>query len=197
LEKPKHLRPAIVRAIFLPLLPVRISFMPIDTLIAAACLAGFLGLVAFAALSDIATMTIPNWVSIVSVLLFPLAAWLLGFSGAQIALHLGVGFVVFLIGFGLFSINVLGGGDVKVIAAVSVWTGLAALSPFAFAMTLAGGGLALALLLARKWTHPSEQTPAFLKRLLSRESGIPYAVAIAVGVAASFPLLPVYRSLAS
>jgi prepilin peptidase CpaA len=171
--------------------------MPVETLIAAACLAAFAGLVLFAAASDIATMQIPNWVSIAAVLLFPLAAWLAGLPAPQIGLHLGVGLVVFLVGFGLFSFGVLGGGDVKVIAAVSVWTGVAALSPFAFAMTVAGGFLALALMLARRAAKPADTRPAFLNRLLGVESGIPYAVAIAVGVAVAFPVLPVARALIS
>lgn len=169
--------------------------MPVEAMIAAACLAAFVGLVLFAALSDIATMEIPNWVSIAAALLFPLAAWLADMSGAQIGLHLGVGVIVFLIGFGLFSIGVLGGGDVKVIAAVSVWTGLAALSSFAFAMTLAGGALALSIMVARKAAKPAASTPAFLNRLLRPENGIPYAVAIAVGVIAALPALPIVRAL--
>ncbi|MDX2233916.1 MAG: prepilin peptidase [Hyphomonadaceae bacterium] len=169
--------------------------MPVETLIASACLALFVGLVLFAALSDIATMTIPNWVSIAAVVLFPLAATLAGLTPAQIGLHLGVGVVMFFIGFLLFNIGILGGGDVKVIAAVSVWTGLGALSSFAFAMTLAGGGLALLIIIARRAAKPSDAAPAFVNRLLKPQNGIPYAVAIAIGVIASLPLQPVFKAL--
>lgn len=169
--------------------------MPTEMLIAAACFSAFVALVLYAAVSDIATMTIPNWVSIAAALLFPLAAWLAGLSALQIGLHVAVGLVMFFVGFGLFSLGIVGGGDVKVIAAVSIWTGVAALSSFGFAMTLAGGVLALALLLVRRAAKPSETTPAFLNRLLNPKKGIPYAVAIAVGVVASLPHQPVLRAL--
>lgn len=171
--------------------------MPVEMLFAGACLALFVGLVLFAALSDIATMEIPNWVSIAVAALFPLAAFLAHLSPLQIGLHIGIGLLVFLIGFGLFALGILGGGDVKVIAAASIWTGAAALSPFTFATTLAGGALAFAMILARKAAKPSNTHPAFLNRLLSPENGIPYAVAIAAGVIVSLPSQPIVRALFS
>lgn len=167
-----------------------------ELFIAGACLLGFLALMVGAAASDIATMEIPNWVSIAAVLLFPAAAALAGLSWAQIGLHLGVGLLAFVAGFALFSLGVLGGGDVKVIAAVCVWTGFAAFTPFAFAMTLAGGALAATMLLARKFAQPAQGRPPFVNRLLDGDNGIPYAVAIAIGVMASAPALPVAQALA-
>jgi prepilin peptidase CpaA len=140
-------------------------------------------------------MTIPNWVSIAAALLFPPVAFAAGIEPSQIGLHLLVGVGAFALGFGLFSFGVLGGGDVKVIAAATVWTGVAALSSFAFAMTLAGGVLAAVLLLARKAAKPAEGRPAFLARLLDPARGIPYAVAIAVGVVFSLPAQPVTLAL--
>ncbi len=169
--------------------------MPIEWIVSGACLAVFVGLVLFAALSDIATMEIPNWVSIAVAALFPLAAFLAHLTPLQIGLHVGVGVLAFLVGFGLFALGILGGGDVKVIAAASVWTGVAALSPFALATTIAGGVLAFAMIVARRSMRPSESRPAFLNRLLSPQNGIPYAVAIAAGVIASLPSQPIVRAL--
>jgi prepilin peptidase CpaA len=171
--------------------------MAFETLVASACLVVFVGLVLFAALSDIATMEIPNWVSIAVAALFPLAAFLAGFSALQIGVHVGIGFLVFLAGFGLFALGILGGGDVKVIAAASIWTGAAALSPFTFATTLAGGGLAFLMILARKAAKPADSRPVFINRLLNPQNGIPYAVAIAAGVIASLPSQPIVRALFS
>ncbi|KAF0173681.1 MAG: prepilin peptidase [Hyphomonadaceae bacterium] len=168
--------------------------MIIESLVPALFVAAFLGLVLFAAASDIGSMTIPNWVSIVLTLAFPVAAFSAQMSWAEIGLHAGVGVLVFLAGFALFAIGVLGGGDVKVIAAVSVWTGVSALSPFAFWTTAAGGVLALALLLARKVAAPGETRPAFLNRLLDPARGIPYAVAIAFGAIASLSRQPVVEA---
>lgn len=169
--------------------------MLVEMMLSVACLAAFVGLVLFAAASDIASMEIPNWVSVALVLLFPLAAFLAHMAPAQIGLHVGIGVAMFLAGFGLFSLGVLGGGDVKVIAAASVWTGLAALTPFAYATTIAGGVLAAIMIVARRAAKPSDTLPAFLNRLLGPENGIPYAVAIAVGALASLPSQPLVRAL--
>jgi prepilin peptidase CpaA len=169
-------------------------FMAIESLVPALFVAAFLGLVLFAAASDIGSMTIPNWVSIALALLFPLAAISAQMPWPQIGLHAGVGVLVFLAGFALFSMGVLGGGDVKVIAGVSVWTGVSALAPFAFWTTAAGGVLALIVLLARKAATPADTRPAFVNRLLDPARGIPYAVAIAVGAIASLSQQPVTQA---
>jgi prepilin peptidase CpaA len=169
--------------------------MSADIVITAVSVAGFAGLLLFAAASDIATMTIPNWVSIAAALLFPLGALAAGLDLPQIAAHLGAGAVAFAIGFALFSFGVMGGGDVKVITAASIWTGFSNLSPFALATAIAGGGLAIALILARKALAPAPSRPAYLNRLLEPKNGIPYAVAIAAGGLAVLPSLPIAGAL--
>jgi len=168
--------------------------MIIESLAPALFVVVFLGLVLVAAVSDIQSMTIPNWVSIALAVVFPVAALTAQMSWAEIGLHAATGVVVFLAGFALFAMGVLGGGDVKVIAAASVWTGTAALAPFAFWTTAAGGVLALVMLLARKAAKAEETHPAYLRRLLDPAKGIPYAVAIAVGAIASLPTQPVVEA---
>lgn len=168
--------------------------MIIESLAPALFVLVFLGLVLFAAGSDIASMLIPNWVSIALAAVFPIAAMSAGMSWPEIGLHALVGVVVFIAGFVLFSFGVLGGGDVKVIAGVSVWTGLSALSPFAFWTTVAGGVLGLVVLLTRRRLAPADGRPAFFNRLLTPTNGIPYAVAIAVGAIASLPAQPVFQA---
>jgi prepilin peptidase CpaA len=142
-------------------------------------------------------MNIPNWMSIAIALLFPCAAIAAGLSWTQIALHLGVGLLIFLLGYLLFALNILGGGDVKVIAAVAVWTGGSALIPFTYAMCIAGGALALILLGARKLATPGPNHPAYLNRLLDPSRGAPYAIAIAAGAYFSLPAQPIFRALFS
>jgi len=168
--------------------------MIIESLAPALFVLVFVGLVLTAAGNDIASMLIPNWVSIALAVVFPVAALTAGMSWAEIGLHALTGVLVFVAGFILFSIGVLGGGDVKVIAGVAVWTGTAALSPFAFWTTAAGGVLGLVILLARKRMAPAEGRPAFFNRLLTPTKGIPYAVAIAVGALASLPTQPVVQA---
>ncbi|MGH6952229.1 MAG: A24 family peptidase [Vitreimonas sp.] len=152
-------------------------------------LAAFAALLIYAACSDIARLTIPNWVSIAMAALFVPAALFAGMSPAQLGLHLAVGAGVLLVGFFLFQANVIGGGDAKLLAAAAVWTGAAAFAPFMFWTAAVGGVLALALLAARQFMEHSETNPAFVNRLLNRQSGVPYGVAIMAGGLMALPAL--------
>jgi prepilin peptidase CpaA len=159
-------------------------------LIAIAALGLFMGLLLIAAANDIASMTIPNWVSVFLALSFPFFAYWLDFSFFDILWHFVFGAFVLALGIGLFSAGFLGGGDVKVLAAAAVWTGLDGFAAFLTATLLAGGGLAVILLAARRLAEPHDDRPAFLNRLLDPGNGAPYAVAIAVGGLMALPALP-------
>lgn len=154
----------------------------------------FAGLLAYAAFSDITTMTIPNWVSIALAALFPVFALIAGWPLMQIGLHLLIGFAVLLLGFVLFQFNILGGGDAKLLAGGAVWTGIGALYPFFLWTTLAGGVLALTILVARRQLKPADGRPAFLNKLLTDKVGVPYGVAILVGGLAALQALPIAAS---
>ncbi|MDX2276482.1 MAG: prepilin peptidase [Hyphomonadaceae bacterium] len=144
-------------------------------------LGAFSILLLVAATSDVATMTIPNWVCAALAAAFPIAALASGVPLATIGFHLLWGFAILAVGFLLFQINVFGGGDAKLIAAAAVWTGFAAFGPFLLWTALAGGVLALVLLIARHFVKPAEQRPAFVNRLLKIRGGVPYGVAIMTG----------------
>ena len=113
-------------------------------------LAGLVALLALAALIDLRERRIPNWLTGGVAALYPLyvlaspmpIAWL----GA-----LAVAAAIFMFGFVLFARQLIGGGDVKLIAAVSLWTGLEHLALFALVTSLAGGVLALGSLWYRRW----------------------------------------------
>jgi prepilin peptidase CpaA len=152
------------------------------------CLA-FPLLLIFAAWHDVSTMTIPNWVSITLAIVFIPAAMTAGLSLEQIGWHLVFGAIVLVVCAGLFYLNVFGGGDAKVIAAASLWTGLAGSAPFVMGMAIAGGGLAALLIALRRMKIQSNQPWA--ARLLSPEEGAPYAVAIAIGALVAAPSSPV------
>ena len=153
-------------------------------------LSAFAGLLVFAACSDVATMKIPNWVSVAMATFFVPAAYGLGMSLADIGLHLAFGAAILAVGFALFQFNVLGGGDAKLIAAAAVWTGAAAFGPFALWTALAGGAIAAALLITRMRVKPAETRPAFVNRLLRPKGGVPYGVAIMAGGLAALQALP-------
>ena len=152
------------------------------------CLA-FPLLLAYAAWHDVSTMTIPNWVSIGLAAAFIPAAVAAGLSAEAIGFHLAFGAGVLLLCAGLFYVGVFGGGDAKVIAAASLWTGLAGAGSFVMGMALAGGVLAGSLIIFRRMRLTA--TKDWAKRLLSPEEGAPYAVAIAVGGFVAAPASPV------
>jgi prepilin peptidase CpaA len=146
-------------------------------------------LLIYAAWHDVSTMTIPNWVSIILGIAFIPAAFAAGLSLEQIGMHLVFGAGVLILCAALFYLNVFGGGDAKVIAAASLWTGLAATAPFVMGMAIAGGVLAGVLIVLRRMKVSSDK--AWLKRLMSPEEGAPYAVAIAIGALLAAPYSPV------
>lgn len=99
---------------------------------------------AWAAASDVSRYLIPNRVCLLiaaSYLLtataLPFGVWLSGLAIGLLAL--GVGLV-------LFARGLVGGGDVKLAAAIALWAGPAHLSGFALVTSLAGVALAIVML---------------------------------------------------
>lgn len=156
-------------------------------------LTAFSGLAIYAALSDISRLIIPNWVSIALAAIFPVAALGAGAPLAGIGLHILFGFGVLAVGFVLFQMNVFGGGDAKLLAAVSVWTGMTAFAPFFVWTVIAGGVMALILLTARQLI-PAGSYPPVVDHLLKKQNGIPYGVAIMFGALMAIPSLPYLSS---
>ena len=152
-----------------------------------AAIAAFPILMIAAALCDVATMTIPNRISLLLAPAFFVAAILAHLSPAAIAWHAGVGVAALLVMAGCFAMGWLGGGDAKLLAAASLWVGPDAAVPFVFATALAGGALALVLLLARATPWLYGRGPEWLRRLLTPKGAIPYGVAIAAGALCAFP----------
>ena len=155
------------------------------TLIFALFIAGLV----FGAIHDIASMTIPNWLSIAFVILFPLASLTAGLRLETIGWHVLAGFIALIICFGLFSLGVFGGGDAKLIPAVMVWVGPAGAMAFVYGLALTGGLLAILILLSRRLV-PAQAVPGFLQRSVVEGPGIPYAVAIAFGGVWAIPASP-------
>ena len=148
----------------------------------------FPALMAFAAVSDLFTMTISNRVSLALATGFVALALLGGMAGYDILSHLGAGAAVLAVSFGCFAMGWIGGGDAKVAAAAALWFGFGHLLNYLLYASLFGGALTLLLLQFRQWPLPywfSGQT--WLLRLHAKESGIPYGVALAIGALMIYP----------
>lgn len=143
---------------------------------------------AFAAMMDLFTMTIPNRVSLVLVGAFFVIAPLTGMSLADFGAHVGTGFAVLVIGIVMFSFGLLGGGDAKLLAAASLWIGYQDLPTYMVMVTLMGGGLALAILAYRGAVPPLWATrQAWAMRLYDKDTGIPYGIALSGAALWIFP----------
>lgn len=123
-----------------------------------------------AAVVDVRTFTISNGLNLTVALLAPvywLSIALPLWPGAAIQLAAGAG--VFVLLACAFYAGMMGGGDVKLAAALALWFSPASTLKFLFLMSLAGGVLTLGLL--------------GLHRMLDKEGRpeIPYGVAIAFG----------------
>jgi prepilin peptidase CpaA len=148
-----------------------------------------------AAAWDFWTLRVPNLLNAAVALSFVAAA--LAFPGTvDWTSHLTAGALVLTVGAAMFALNLLGGGDVKLAAAVALWMGLDIhLLHFLLWMALVGGMLVLVLVplrLAVSYALP-EGNVRFLPATLRRRGCLPYAVAIAAGavaVAARASLLP-------
>jgi prepilin peptidase CpaA len=152
----------------------------------------FSALVIGAAVKDISSFTIPNWISAALTLAFAPAALIAGVSLGAIGISFAVALGVLAVAAGMFALGWIGGGDAKLMAAAALWVGLRGLAPFALYTSLAGGALALMLVALRSsWIRPfAEAGPAWARRLATPGEAAPYGVAIAVGALAAFAVHP-------
>ena len=114
----------------------------------------FAALVIVAAMTDLATFTIPNWISIALAIAFAPAVLLaglpLGELASLISWHVGVGVAIFILAAGMFALGWIGGGDAKLFAATALWLGFKDLVPYALVASLCGGALTLAIIVLRR-----------------------------------------------
>ena len=103
----------------------------------------FPGMMAFAASSDLLTMTIANRVSLILIAGFVVLALLSGMTGAELLSHLGAGAVVLAVAFFCFACGWIGGGDAKLAAATALWLGFSHLFDYLVYASLLGGALTM------------------------------------------------------
>lgn len=157
----------------------------------------FPALLALAAGWDIASYTIPNRIPLAIAAAFTVFALAAGFGGAQFGLHLAAGLVALAAGFAMFAAGYIGGGDAKLFAATALWFGFHDLPAYALTAAVLGGGLTLAILLARRMPLPAGLVrQGWIARLHDPRAGIPYGVALAAGALVVLPQSEIFRLLA-
>ena len=162
----------------------------------AALLLIFPVLVIVAALRDVTSFTIPNWISLALIVAFFPAAFILGLGWPQIGLHAGAGALALVAGMAMFALRWIGGGDAKLFAAAALWLGAPAALSYLVMTGLAGGALALALISLRSpILRPYVLSgPAWFGRLADPDEAVPYGVAIAAGALATFADSPLMQA---
>ena len=147
-----------------------------------------------AAANDVYEFKIPNWISVTLAGAFFAAAPALGAPANVMLEGLLLGAAALAVGIALFATRVFGGGDAKLLAAIAPWIGVSGLASFLVNVALAGGMLAVALILFRKSPAlPIYAQAPWILRLHQKPKDIPYAVAIAAGGLLSFPQTPCFQ----
>ena len=148
----------------------------------------FPALMAFAASSDLLTMTISNRLSIALTAGFFLLTLITGMSLYAVGMHLAAAAVVLAVAFIFFAQGWIGGGDAKLVAATALWFGFDHLLDYLIYASLFGGALTLAILQFRKLPLPGVLArQAWILRLHDSAGGVPYGIALAAAALAVYP----------
>ncbi len=126
-------------------------------------------LVVSAGIEDARSREIANWKNAAILVLAPLWWWANGLAiWPDVAIQLGLAMLVLALFWSCFHFGWMGGGDVKMIAALALWFPAGALVRMLIVMSVLGGGLTLVLMIEHR---------------VRRKTGnveIPYGVAIAI-----------------
>jgi prepilin peptidase CpaA len=122
-----------------------------------------------AAWGDLQTRTIPNWLNIAIAAGAPLWWWANGWQlWPDVTIQIGFAVGIFIIFAACFAMGAMGGGDVKLITALSLWLPFQSLVQMLFVMAVLGGIVTLGTLLIHR---------------LRKQTGapeVPYGVAISI-----------------
>ncbi len=146
--------------------------MPDPAATAIVPLAALFGLLAWCAVEDVRTRTIPHAAIAAIVVVYVVYAlaghadWGPGLISAGILL---------VAGFVMFYFHIMGGGDAKLIAAMGLWTGLNQIVPFILYTAMAGGVVTLAVLVIHRLKVRNSDN------VVHSAATVPYGVAIALG----------------
>jgi prepilin peptidase CpaA len=134
---------------------------------------------AVAAATDLAWRIIPNRLNFAIAVAAPLAWWTQGFGlWPDVGMQIGVAVLVFLPFLLMFHFGAMGGGDVKLIAALALWIAPRFIMPFLLVMAVVGGVLAAIMLVHSRMRQPVLATGETAENQPAPE--VPYGVAIAI-----------------
>lgn len=153
---------------------------------------------ALAASSDLLTMRISNKLVLFLVASFFVVAIAINLPLQQFAMHVICAMVVLAVGFGLFALRWIGGGDAKLAAATTLWLGFGLTLPYLVYAAVLGGVLTLMILALRRLPlTPFLARYRWLERLHDRKSGVPYGIALALAGMLTYSNSVIFERLAT
>jgi len=148
----------------------------------------FPALMAFAASSDLFTMTISNRVTLALVGGFIAMALISGMSPSDMLAHAGAAATVLAVTFVFFARGWIGGGDAKLAAATALWLGFDHLVVYLLYASIFGGALTLAMIRFRLVPLPQVLAQQeWVSRLHRLDGGVPYGIALAAAALLIYP----------
>lgn len=152
-------------------------------------------LMAYAAASDLLSMTISNRVTLLLLIGFLVVAAAAGLSWTQLGWHFAAGLLVLSVTFGMFAAGWIGGGDAKLAAVTALWLGWGSLLEYGIFSSLFGGALTVLLLQFRSFALPrfTARLP-WLLTLHHKDTGIPYGIALAAAALVVYPESGLWRA---
>lgn len=161
-------------------------------MIEAAILVVFPFCMAFAAVSDLLSMTIANRVSLLLIATFAVIAPMTGMDWATYGIHFATAAGVLVVTFSLFAAGAMGGGDAKLLTATALWMGFSHnFLVYMINAAILGGFLTLGILALRgSATAVYAGQFEFLRRIANPKEGIPYGIALGIAGLMTFTETP-------
>jgi prepilin peptidase CpaA len=138
----------------------------------------FVALLFAASCCDVMRLRIPNMIPVGLVVLFALQIPLGGGFQAPFDHLLAMGLALLIL-LPLFALDMLGGGDVKLLAAVALWLGTNKLAAMLILVGIVGGVFAL-FWLAMRWLIRTRLCDRKLPRSLQAHAPLPFALPIMI-----------------
>ncbi len=148
-----------------------------------------------AAYKDLTSYTIPNVISLILLGAFFALSPFMGLTWGEFAVHIGVFAGSLALMMLMFAAGWLGGGDAKLFAATAIWWMPHDLMVYTLYTAMAGGALAIVLLMSRRMLPAQVQTTGWVHTLLRDEKKMPYGLALAFAGMVTLPRSHIYLNL--
>lgn len=139
---------------------------------------------------DLMVLKITNGMVVAIAAGFAISAVIAGLDPLSVGITVLSAFGVMAVGFALFTLGMVGGGDAKLAAALTLWVSPALLPEFFLVTAMVGAVLALILLLVKRLRPVSPDTSRRVPQSV-KESRVPYGIALAGGALWCFPTSPI------